>query len=78
MFGKKNKVHTYISKSYDLENTKDFNEFCGIVDIINEFDFAIDETNIVYGELFNWANIRVKTGQEMMEVWLIKHGFVEV
>lgn len=76
MFGKK-KVRQYNSREYDLEKTNDFEEFYSIIDILNDFDFAISNKKIVYGELFARANIHVETNQEMMEIWLIKHQFVE-
>ena len=76
MFGKK-KISQYNSKTYDLENTNDFEEFYGIVDTLNDFDFAISSMKIEYGELFARANIHVETNQEMMGIWLIKHQFVE-
>lgn len=76
MFGKK-KIHQYNSRNYDLENTNDFEEFYSLIDTLNDFDFAISDKKIVYGELFAWANIHVKTKEEMMEIWLVKHQFVE-
>ena len=77
MFGKKSKVHQYNSRNYDLENTNDFEEFYSLIDTLNEFDFAISNKKIVYGELFSWANIHVETKEEMMEIWLRKKGFEE-
>ena len=76
MFGKK-KVHDYKSRNYDLENSKDFEEFYGIIDTLNDFDFALSHVQIVYGELFAWANVYVSTKEEMMEIWLRKKGFEE-
>lgn len=76
MFGKK-KIHKYNSRNYDLANTNDFEEFYSLIDTLNDFDFAISNKKIVYGELFTWANIHVETNQEMMEIWLVKHQFVE-
>ncbi len=76
MFGKK-KVHQYNSRNYDLENTNDFEEFYSLIDTLNDFDFAISNKKIVYGELFARANIHVETKEEMMEIWLTKKGFEE-
>ena len=77
MFGKK-KVHQYNSRNYDLTNTKDFNEFYDLVDVINEFDFAIDNVMILYTmDGKQKANIHVETKEEMMEIWLTKKGFEE-
>ena len=76
MFGKK-KIHQYNSKNYDLSNTIDFEEFYNLVDTINDFDFAIDRTIILYTEDYQKANIHVETSEKMMEIWLIKHQFVE-
>ena len=76
MFGKK-KSHQYNSKNYDLSNTIDFEEFYNLVDTINDFDFAINRTIILYTEDYQKANIHVETSEKMMEIWLIKHQFVE-
>lgn len=77
MFGKK-KVHQYNSRNYDLTNTKDFNEFYDLVDVINEFDFAIDNVMILYTmDGKQKANIHVETKSEMIEIWLRKKGFEE-
>lgn len=76
MFGKK-KIHQYNSRNYDLCNTNDFEEFYGIIDTLNDFDFAIDRKVIVYTEDYQKANLHVETNQEMMEIWLVKHQFVE-
>ena len=76
MFGKK-KIHQYNSRNYDLENTNDFEEFYSLIDTLNDFDFAISDKKIVYGELFHWANIHVETSEKMLEIWLIKHQFQE-
>lgn len=76
MFGKK-KIHQYNSKNYDLSNTIDFEEFYNLVDTINDFDFAINRTIILYTEDYQKANIHVETSEKMMEIWLIKHQFVE-
>lgn len=76
MFGIK-KVKQYNSKNYDLSNTKDFEEFYDLVDIINDFDFAIDRSIIVYTADYQKANIHVETREKMLEIWLIKHQFVE-
>lgn len=76
MFGKK-KVQTYKSKEYDLTNTKDFNEFYGMVDTINDFDFAIDQASIFYTNEYQNAQLVVDTSEKVMEIWLIKHQFVE-
>lgn len=78
MFSKKNKVHAYNSRNYDLTDTKDFNEFYDLVDIINEFDFAIEKKMILYvmdGK--QKANLHVETKEEVIEIWLRKHGFEE-
>lgn len=72
------KVHKYNSRNYDLTNTKDFNEFYDLVDIINEFDFAIDNVMILYTmDGKQKANLHVETKEEMMEIWLTKKGFEE-
>ena len=76
MFGKK-EIHQYNSKNYDLSNTIDFEEFYNLVDTINDFDFAINRTIILYTEDYQKANIHVETSEKMMEIWLIKHQFVE-
>ena len=77
MFGKK-KVHKYNSRNYDLTNTKDFNEFYDLVDVINEFDFAIDNVMILYTmDGKQKANIHVETKSETIEIWLRKKGFEE-
>ena len=76
MFGIK-KVKQYNSKNYDLSNTKDFEEFYDLVDIINDFDFAIDRSIIVYTTDYQKANIHVETREKMLEIWLIKHQFQE-
>ena len=76
MFGKK-KIHQYNSKTYDLTNTNDFEQFYGIVDTLNDFDFAITRKFIVYTTDYQKANLHVETNQEMMEIWLVKHQFVE-
>lgn len=75
MFGKK--IRQYNSKKYDLTNTNDFEEFYGIVDTLNDFDFAIHTKMIVYTDDYQKANLHVMTDQKMMEIWLIKHQFVE-
>ena len=75
MFGKK--IRQYNSKKYDLTNTNDFEEFYGIVDTLNDFDFAINTKMIVYTDDYQMANLHVTTDQKMMEIWLIKHQFVE-
>ena len=78
MIWKYNKVHVYNSRNYDLTDTKDFNEFYDLVDIINEFDFAIEKKMILYvmdGK--QKANLHVETKEEVIEIWLRKHGFEE-
>ena len=76
MFGKK-KVRSYNSKNYDLSNTNDFEEFYGLVDTLNDFDFAITRMIILYTGDYQKANLHVETDQEMMEIWLVKHQFQE-
>ena len=76
-FGKK-EVHQYNSRNYDLTETKDFNEFYDLIDVINEFDFAIDKVLILYTmDGKQKANLHVETKEEVIEIWLIRHGFVE-
>ena len=78
MFSKKNKVHSYNSRNYDLTETKDFNEFYDLVDIINEFDFAIEKMMILYTmDGKQKANLHIETKEEVIEIWLRKHGFEE-
>lgn len=78
MFGKKNKVHEYNSRNYDLTETHDFNEFYDLVDIINEFDFAIEKMVILYTmDGKQKANLHVETKNETIEIWLRKKGFEE-
>ena len=78
MFGKKNKVHEYNSRNYDLTETHDFNEFYDLVDIINEFDFAIEKMVILYTmDGKQKANLHVETKDETIEIWLRKKGFEE-
>ena len=78
MFWKKNTVHSYNSRNYDLTDTKDFNEFYDLVDIINEFDFAIDKVMILYTmDGKQKSNLHVETKEEVIEIWLRKHGFEE-
>lgn len=77
MFGKK-KICQYNSRNYDLTDPKDFNEFYDLVDVIRDFDFAISKSLILYTmDGKQKANIHVETNQEMMEIWLVKHQFVE-
>ena len=76
MFGKK-KIRQYNSRNYDLTNTKDFEEFYDLIDIINDFDFATSAVLIVYSADYQKANIHVETKEQMLEIWLIKHQFVE-
>lgn len=76
MFGKK-KVRSYNSKNYDLSNTNDFEEFYNLVDILNDFDFAIDRMIILYTGDYQKANLHVETKEKMLEIWLIKHLFQE-
>ena len=78
MFSKKNKVHQYNSRNYDLTETKDFDEFYDLVDIINEFDFAIEKVMILYTmDGKQKANLHVETKEEVVEIWLRKRGFEE-
>lgn len=78
MFGKKNKVHEYNSRNYDLTETHDFNEFYDLVDVINEFDFAIEKMVILYTmDGKQKANLHVETKDETIEIWLRKKGFEE-
>ena len=77
MFGKK-KIRQYNSRNYDLTDSKDFEEFYDLIDVINDFDFAIQKVLILYTmDGKQKANIHVETNQEMMEIWLVKHQFVE-
>ena len=78
MFSRKNKIHQYNSRNYDLTDTKDFNEFYDLIDIINEFDFAIEKMLVLYvmdGK--QKANLHVETKDETIEIWLRKKGFEE-
>lgn len=78
MFSKKNKVHSYNSRNYDLTNTKDFNEFYDLIDVINEFDFAIEKMVVLYTmDGKQKANLHVETKEEVIEIWLRKKGFEE-
>ena len=78
MFWKKNAVHAYNSRNYDLTDTKDFNEFYDLIDIINEFDFAIEKMMILYTmDGKQKANLHIETKDETIEIWLRKHGFEE-
>ena len=78
MFGKKNKVHKYNSRNYDLTETKDFNEFYDLIDVVNEFDFAIEKMMILYTmDGKQKANLHVETKDETIEIWLRKKGFEE-
>ena len=76
MFGRK-KVRSYNSKNYDLSNTRDFEEFYSMVDTLNDFDFAVDRMIILYTSDYQKANLHVETKEKMLEIWLIKHQFVE-
>ena len=77
MFGKK-KIRQYNSRNYDLTDSKDFEEFYDLIDVINDFNFAIQKVLILYTmDGKQKANIHVETNQEMMEIWLVKHQFVE-
>lgn len=78
LFSKKRTVHQYNSRNYDLTNTKDFNEFYDLVDVINEFDFAINNVTILYTmDGKQKANLHVETKEEVVEIWLRKKGFEE-
>lgn len=78
MFSWKNrKNRQYNSRIYDLTNTKDFAQFCVIVDTLNDFDFAVHNVEIVYNGDYTRSTIHVETKQEMMEIWLVKHQFEE-
>ena len=76
MFGLK-KVRQYNSRNYDLTNTNDFEEFYDLIDILNDFDFAISRKLLVYTEDLLKANIHVETKETVMEIWLTKHQFRE-
>ena len=76
MFGRK-KIHQYNRRNYDLSNTNDFQEFYDLIDVLNDFDFAVDYKAILYTEDYQKANIHVETSEKMMEIWLIKHQFEE-
>lgn len=71
------KVRKYNSRNYDLGNTNDFEMFYHLIDVLNEFDFAIQNMNILYTADFGRANIHVETKERMLEIWLIKNQFVE-
>lgn len=61
-----------------MTDTKDFNEFYDLIDIINEFDFAIEKMLVLYvmdGK--QKANLHVETKDETIEIWLRKKGFEE-
>lgn len=71
------KNRQYNSRIYDLTNSKDFTQFYDIVDVLNDFDFAVHNVKLVYNSDYTRATIHVETKQEMMEIWLVKHQFVE-
>lgn len=71
------KNRQYNSRVYDLTNTKDFTQFYDTVDTLNDFDFALSNLKLVYIGDYQKATIHVETKQEMMEIWLVKHQFVE-
>ena len=75
MFGSKRGLRKYNSRIYECENTKDFIEFNRLVDTINDFDFAIGDSRIVYNSDYSRATIHVETKDKVIETWLIKHGF---
>lgn len=70
------KNRQYNSRIYDLTNSKDFTQFYDIVDVLNDFDFAVHNVKLVYNGDYTRATIHVETKQEMMEIWLVKHQFV--
>lgn len=71
------KVRKYNSRIYDLSNTNDFETFYHLIDVLNEFDYAVENMNIVYTTDFGRSNIHVETKERMLEIWLIKNQFVE-
>lgn len=71
------KLRRYNSKIYNLSNTYDFEEFYGIIDTLNDFDFATKNMKILYTGDFKKASIHVETKEKMLEIWLVKHLFRE-
>lgn len=74
MFGIK-KVRQYNSKIYHLSDTRNCEEFYGILDTLNDFDFAVERMKVCYIVDLTQATIHVETKEKMLEIWLIKHQF---